>query len=171
MITDQNNGTYTVTLPPNLSGKCELSVQFEGQNIKGSPLALPNQVLPNDFFGGSKRFEVLYDAKVHGYSNATFHQKCDNIDGTVTLVTLQNGAKFGGYNPSRWTSEGVWKNIPNTFLFSLTDGKGSGPQKWQCTNQGNAFYCSSGYGPLFGGGKFVSSYFIYGVPISLTDCL
>jgi len=169
VIADQNNGTYTVTLPPNLSGKCELSVQFEGRNIKGSPLAL--SALPNDFFGGSKRFEVLYDAKVHGYSTATFHQKCDNIDGTVTLVTLQNGAKFGGYNPSRWTSEGAWKNVPNTFLFSLTDGKGSGPQKWQCTNQGNAFYCSSGYGPLFGGGKFVSSYFIYGVPISLTDCL
>ena len=158
MITDQSNGTYTVTLPPNLSGKCELSVQFEGQHIKGSPLALsilPNQVLPNDFFGGSKRFEVLYDAKVHGYSTATFHQKCDNIDGTVILVTLQNGAKFGGYNPSRWTSEGGHKNIPNTFLFSLTDGKGSGPQKWQCTNQERAIRCHPGYGPLFGGGKFI----------------
>ena len=157
MITDQNNGTYTVTLPPNLSGKCELSVQFDGQNIKGSPLALsilPNQVLPNDFFGGGKRFEVLYDAKVHGYSNATFHQKCDNIDGTVTLVTLQNGAKFGGYNPSRWTTENAWKHIPNTFIFSLTDGKGSGPQKWHC-NDNNAVYCGSGYGPLFGHGKFV----------------
>ena len=157
MITDQNNGTYTVTLPPNLGGKCELSVQFEGQNIKGSPF----HILPNDFFGGSKRFEVLYDAKVHGYSNATFHQKCDNIDGTVTLVTLQNGAKFGGYNPSRWTSEGVWKNIPNTFLFSLTDGKGSGPQKWQCTNQGNAFYCYSGLGPTFGAGKFILIWFYF----------
>jgi len=150
VITDQNNGTYTVTLPPNLSGKCELSVQFEGQNIKGSPL----HILPNDFFGGSKRFEVLYDAKVHGYSTATFHQKCDNIDGTVTLVTLQNGAKFGGYNPSRW-SGGDYKNIPNTFLFSLTDGKGSGPQKWQCTKDPQySIYCSPGYGPTFGG-KFV----------------
>ena len=144
-----------VTLPPNLSGKCELSVQFEGRNIKGSPL----HILPNDFFGGSKRFEVLYDARVHGYSNATFHQKCDNIDRTVTLVTLQNGAKFGGYNPSQWSGSG-YQNIPNTFLFSLTDGKGSGPQKWQCTNQGNAFYCHPSYGPTFGGGKFISSYFI-----------
>jgi len=167
VITDQNNGTYTVTLPPNLSGKCELSVQFEGQNIKGSPLAL--SVLPNDFFGGSKRFEVLYDAKVHGYSTATFHQKCDNIDGTVTLVTLQNGVKFGGYNPSRWTSEGgAYKNIPNTFLFSLTDGKGSGPQKWERVNQGSAIYCSSGYGPTFGGGKFILILFYFVVP-DLTD--
>jgi len=157
VITDQNNGTYTVTLPPNLGGKCELSAQFEGQNIKGSPF----HILPNDFFGGSKRFEVLYDAKVHGYSTATFHQKCDNIDGTVTLVTLQNGAKFGGYNPSGWTSEGgVYKNIPNTFLFSLTDGKESGPQKWQCKDQGSAIRCHPGYGPTFGGGNIISSYFI-----------
>jgi len=154
VITDQNNGTYMVTLPPNLSGKCELSVQFEGQNIKGSPLAL--SVLPKDFFGGSKRFEVLYDAKVHGYSNATFHQKCDNIDGTVTLATLQNGAKFGGYNPSRWSGSG-YQNIPNTFLFSLTDGKGSGPQKWQCTKPQHAVYCHPGYGPTFGGGNIIPS--------------
>jgi len=147
VITDQNNGTYTVTLPPNLKGMWELSVQYEGQNIKGSPL----HILPNDFFGGSKRFEVLYDAKVHGYSNATFHQKCDNIDGTVTLVTLQNGAKFGGYNPSQWTSEGGWENVPGTFLFSLTDGKESGPQKWQCLKPQNAISHHSNYGSTFGG--------------------
>jgi len=158
-----------VTLPPNPSGKCELSVQFEGQNIKGSPLAF--SALPNDFFGGSKRFEVLYDAKVHGYSNATFHQKCDNIDGTVTLVTLQNGAKFGGYNPSRWSGSG-YQNIPNTFLFSLTDGNGSGPQKWQCMLQQYAIYCGSGYGPTFGGGKIPFKLLVFLVsPISTTDCL
>ena len=94
------------------------------------------------------------------------NQKCDNIDGTVTLVTLQNGAKFGGYNPSRWTSEEGPKNIPNTFLFSLTDGKGSGPQKWMWLNRGQAIYCGPGYGSVFGSGKSARRDFIFGVPRS-----
>ena len=113
---DQGNGTYAFTLPSNMSGKCEVSVQFEGNHVKGSPCSC--YFLPNDFFGGAKKFEVLYDGKVHGYSTATFHQKCDNIDGTVTLVTLKNGAKFGGYNPSRWTSEDERRKIlPTPFCF------------------------------------------------------
>ena len=58
-----------------MTGKCVVSVKFEGKEIKGSPFTF--DVLAADFFGAGKRFEVLYDAKVHGYSCATFHQKCD----------------------------------------------------------------------------------------------
>ena len=71
------------------------SVRCQPNLREGTSREVPLSFLPNDFFGGAKKFEVLYDAKVHGYSTATFHQKCDNIDGTVTLVTLKNGAKFG----------------------------------------------------------------------------
>ena len=130
-----------------------VSVKFEGKEIKGSPFT--QDVLSPDFFGAGKRFEVLYDAKVHGYSNATFHQKCDQVNGTVTLVTLKNGAKFGGYNPDNWTGKGsVFKNAPTAFLFSLTDGKGSVPLKFAlkqgCEGQALAGYQLSG--PIFGGG-------------------
>ena len=94
-----------------------VSVKFERKEIKGSPFT--QDVLASvDFFGAGKRFEVLYDAKVHGYSNATFHQKCDQFNGTVTLVTLKNGAKFGGYNPDNWTGNGsVFKNAPLRSCF------------------------------------------------------
>ena len=103
-ITDQNNGTYTVSFTPTVAGKCVVSVKFEGKEIKGGPFT--QDVLSPDFFGVGKRFEMLYDAKVYGYSAATFHQKCDQVNGTVTLVTLKNGAKFGGYNPDNWTGNG-----------------------------------------------------------------
>ena len=125
---------------------------FEGKEIKGSPFTY-DVLAAVDFFGAGKRFEMLYDAKVHGYSNATFHKKCDQVNGTVTLVTLKNGAKFGGYNPDNW-SRGGHKNVPTTFLFSLTDGKGSAPQKFALKQgqEGNAIYCSPNYGPSFAGG-------------------
>ena len=128
-----------------------VSVKFEGKEIKGSPFT--HDVLGADFFGAGKRFEVLYDAKVHGYSNATFHQKCDQVNGTVTLVTLKNGAKFGGYNPDNWSGPS-YKNLPAAFLFSLTDGKGSAPQKFALKNGNglNSIFCNPGYGPTFGAG-------------------
>ena len=120
-----------------------VSVKFEGKEIKGSPFTF--DVLAVDFFGAGKRFEVLYDAKVHGYSNATFYQKCDQFNGTVTLVTLKNGAKFGGYNPDNWRGGGIWKNVPTAFLYSLTDGKGSAPHKFALKQgqEGSAIFLQS----------------------------
>jgi hypothetical protein len=133
-----------------------VSVKFDGKEIKNSPSTF--DVIATDFFGAGKRFEVLYDAKVDGYSCATFHQKCDNVNGTITLVTLTNGAKFGGYNPDNWAGNGIYKNAPGAFLFSLTDGKGSGPQKFQlqARQERNAIHCSPSYGPTFGSGGLIS---------------
>ena len=150
-ITDQQNGTYTMSFTPTVSGKCVVSVKFEGKEIKGGPFT--SDVLAADFFGAGKQYEVLYDAKVDGYSSATFHQKCDQVNATVSLVTLKNGAKFGGYNPDNWSGTG-YRNVQNTFLFSLTDGKGSAPHKFSIKQgqEGSAIHCISERGPTFGGG-------------------
>ena len=150
-ITDQQNGTYTMSFTPTVSGKCVVLVKFEGKEIKGGPFT--SDVLAADFFGAGKQYEVLYDAKVDGYSSATFHQKCDQVNATVSLVTLKNGAKFGGYNPDNWSGTG-YRNVQNTFLFSLTDGKGSAPQKFSIKQgqEGSAIHCISERGPTFGGG-------------------
>jgi hypothetical protein len=128
-----------------------VSVKFDGKEIKKSPFTF--NMLDQQLFDPNR---ILYDAKVHGYCAATFHQKCDQVKGTITLVTLTNGAKFGGYNPDNWTGIG-WKNVPGAFLFSLTDGKGSVPQKFQLKagQEGNAILCSPQYGPFFGGGLFL----------------
>jgi len=146
----RTNGTYTLSFTPTASGKSVVSVKFEGKEIKGSPFT--SDVFDSNLFDPAR---ILYDAKVHGYSASTFHQKCDQFNGTVTLVTLKNGAKFGGYNPDNWTGNGsVFKNAPTAFLFSLTDGKGSAPQKFALKPgcEVNAIYCHPGYGPLFGAG-------------------
>ena len=129
-----------------------LSVKSEWKEIKGSPFTY--DVLKEvDFFGAGKRFGMLYDAKVHGYSSTTFHQKCDQVNGTVTLVSLKNGAKFGGYNPDNWRGEGHKKAI-GAFLFSLTDGRGRAPQRFALKpgKETSALYCGQQYGPTFSGG-------------------
>ena len=170
-ISDQNNGTYTLSFTPTVSGACAVSVKFKGKEIGDSRVAF--WVLASDFFGAGKQLEVLYDAKVHKFSNATFHKMCDQAKSTVTLVTLKNGAKFGGYNPNPWKpngNEGVYGNVnllyfgemiegavpenaSTAFLFSLTDGKGSAPKKFPL-HQGyetQAVTYHPSRGPYFGG--------------------
>ena len=59
-----------------------------------------------DFFkaGGMqpKEFKLLYRASEHNFKAAAFHQKCDNIPNTVTLVKTQFGKVFGGFTPLTW---------------------------------------------------------------------
>lgn len=126
-----------------------VSVQVEGKNIGNSPLTF--EVFDNPF----TQARLLYDASVHGYKNSVFHRVCDNVNGTVTVVSLKNGARFGGYNPSCWTSENRYKKVPGAFLFSLTDGKGGVPRKFSLKEglTGNSICCHADYGPVFGEGE------------------
>jgi len=73
-----------------------VTVKFEGKEIKGSPFT--SEVFGSDLFDPARS---LYDAKVDGYSSATFHQKCDQVNGTVTLVILKNGGKVWGVQPKQ----------------------------------------------------------------------
>ena len=94
-----------------------MSVKFEGKEIKGSPFT--SEVFGSDLFDPARS---LYDAKVDGYSSATFHQKCDQVNGTVTLVILKNGGKVWGVQPKQldWRLE----ECPDRFLVFADEWQG-----------------------------------------------
>ena len=125
----------------------------------------PNWFFQPDWFGGggNKRFELLYDAQRDGYSNKVFHEKCDNKGATVTLIKLKNGHIFGGYAATSWESviDGKWKAGPGSFIFTLTDGKGRNPAKFDLKNQNDpyAILCHPSYCPIFGGNGTFSHFF------------
>lgn len=138
---------------PNYYGKCSISVKLDGRDIQGSPMTF--EVSTFDFFGFPKQFRLLYDANIHGYSNALFKQHCGRAVGTVVLVTLRNGAKFGGFNPGSWAIEGNGYE-PDAFLFSLTNGKGGRPQKFKLNGRNNQCAVNANFGgPTFGGFTFI----------------
>ena len=122
-----------------------MSVKFEGEEIKGSSFTF--DVFDSNLFDPAR---ILYDAKIHGYSKATFHQKCK-------YITLKNGAKFGGYNPDNLSERGDYQCAPGAFVFSLTDGKGSAPQKFALKQElgGCAIMGYQARGPSFGAGSFI----------------
>jgi len=49
---------------------------------------------------------------------------------------------------------GIYKKAPESFLFSLVNPSGLPPTKIPLIvgREGNAIWCNSGYGPIFGGG-------------------
>ena len=88
--------------------------------------------------------KLLYRVTRDGDSATVFHNKCDNIKGTLTLVKTKKGFIFGGYTNETWNSGG-YKKDDNAFCFSIDLKK---IYKSKKTN--NCIYCDSGYGPVFG---------------------
>eukprot|EP00357_Protocruzia_adherens_P016222 CAMPEP_0114977066 /NCGR_PEP_ID=MMETSP0216-20121206/3027_1 /TAXON_ID=223996 /ORGANISM="Protocruzia adherens, Strain Boccale" /LENGTH=748 /DNA_ID=CAMNT_0002338075 /DNA_START=104 /DNA_END=2350 /DNA_ORIENTATION=+ len=68
--------------------------------------------------------KMLYSMSRHGISSHEFHKRCDGHANTVIVVKTGKDAVFGGYSDVAWSSESGQKASKETFLFSLTDGKG-----------------------------------------------
>ncbi len=98
-----------------------------------------------------KNWKLVYRASKDGFGSEKFHAKCDGISRTLTVIKSTNGNIFGGYTDQAWSSNDDWITDPNAFVFSLIN-KYKRPFKASCLNDGTkAIYCSSLYGPTFGG--------------------
>ena len=98
-------------------------------------------------------FKLLYRATQEGNNIRTFHNKCDNIKGTLTIVKTTKGMRFGGYTEQKWycsnnNSAYQKDNKEVCFCFSL--------DLFKIYNFNDNFkysiYCGYNYGPYFYGG-------------------
>ena len=98
-------------------------------------------------------FKLLYRATQEGNNIRTFHNKCDNIKGTLTIVKTTKGMRFGGYTEQKWycsSNNGTQKKDGKEvcFCFSL--------DLFKIYNFNDNFkysiYCGYNYGPYFTGG-------------------
>jgi len=141
----------------------QLNISCGGRPIKSSPFNVSFRRTPK--FGDLRPLEgwlkkpqsqwkLLYTWTKDGKSNDVFHEKCDNKGSTVTLVRV-GGYVFGGYAHLPWSSTlgELGTESQESFLFSLTDGKGRPPSQllpFQKFEYGLLYYPQ--YGPVFGGG-------------------
>ncbi|CAF1098359.1 unnamed protein product [Brachionus calyciflorus] len=65
------------------------------------------------------KFELLYRASRDGFSTNNFHENCDNIPFTLTVIKTTTGDIFGGFTEEEWTNHPCSKTGPNAFIFSL----------------------------------------------------
>ena len=101
---------------------------------------------------GYKNMELLYRGTRDGSGANIFHNKCDNQGPTICLCKNEKGNIFGGYASISWTSSEGYKTANGCFLFTLTNIYGTEPTKFPNSNQNNAVYHYSSYGPTFGSG-------------------
>ena len=68
-------------------------------------------------------FKLLYRSSRDGSNTQTFHNKCDNIMGTLSIIKTTKGMRFGGYTEQYWNggSNGCSKKDDKNicFCFSL----------------------------------------------------
>jgi len=84
-------------------------------------------------------WKLLYKWTKDEKTLEAWHKQCDKKGPTVTIVWANGGYAFGGYTPLPWESTSSWKESKESFIFSLTDGKGRQP--YQCLPYQNFQYC------------------------------
>jgi hypothetical protein len=97
---------------------------------------------------------LLYRASRDGFTTKAFHDRCDNVPNTVTIIRNNLNFVFGGFTSARWSSTGGWISDPSAFIFSLRRSGISNNYKLmiKSTTGTDAIYGGSYYGPIFGGG-------------------
>lgn len=97
-------------------------------------------------------FSRVYCGRDHGFTAASFHEHCDDVSGTVTLIKAKSGAIFGGYASGAWSSPSrpVQKHCDVAFLFTVPTCGGRPPTVFPVVTLAKAMYCGRGSGPGFG---------------------
>jgi hypothetical protein len=123
----------------------------------------------NAYYGLKKR-KLLYRASRDGTSAAVFHNKCNSIANTLTLIKTKNNQVFGGYASQSWSNTAGYKSDSTAYLFSLRRNTVSSVIHFDIRSRTSVYQCSPScgyyytyyynyaiynhpsYGPLFGGG-------------------
>jgi len=71
---------------------------------------------------GWKFGERIFSSTVDGFTVKSFHDKCDEKGGTLTVAKRKSGVIFGGFMPFSWKSvKGEFVDAPEAWVFTLAD--------------------------------------------------
>jgi hypothetical protein len=109
-------------------------------------------------FPTDQKWRLLYRGSVDGFGAADFHNRCNNIPDTLTIVKSTNGYVFGGFTHRTWDSTDYFKLDTGSFIFSFVNAYNK-PIVLNCTERDYSIYNNPNFGPVFGKGYdlFISS--------------
>lgn len=94
--------------------------------------------------------QLVYKATEEGFSAFAFHKHCDEVGPTLTVITLDDKTKIGGFTPCSWSSSILGKfgvdDMRISFVFNLTKG-----EKFPLVYENYSNYSHKNCGPCFGG--------------------
>ena len=100
----------------------------------------------------SKNGILLYRATNDGFKGENFHNKCDNQQGTITIIKTNLDFVFGGYTSASWTNIEKYVNDEHAFIFSLRKKGVSRNEKFMVQEPNHAI-CGFREGVRFGFGS------------------
>ena len=95
---------------------------------------------------GSLKYTLLFRASKDGDTAKIFHEKCNELPNTLTIIKTKEGKRFGGYTSQKWEGNNVYKQDENAFIFSLDKQK-----CYSVTEEKFAIWCFENCGPIFEG--------------------
>ena len=111
-------------------------------------LNLDDIPLLKEWLGNKFYIKLIYSSHTHPKEAKTFHDLCDGIANTLTIIKSDTNRKFGGFTKLPWSSSIGWSIGDGTdFIFSL-DKK----SKFHNTKKESAIYNHPNCFPCFGGG-------------------
>ena len=117
-------------------------------------LSYSQKVFLSNALSHPKRLRLLFRASEHKFKASKFHEHCDNIENTLTLIRTEFGMTIGGFTRYKWNQvsySSVNSSSGEVFLLQLDS-----QQKMTAVNNNKLICCHSSYGPIFGGGADLS---------------
>ena len=100
-------------------------------------------------------YKLIYRASEHGEESEDFHERCDDIEGTLTIIKTKEGNIFGGYTSLSWDpEEEAEKKDEEAFVFSLNLDK----LYFESGKKDYSIFCDKSKGPCFVGMFAVQEY-------------
>ena len=98
------------------------------------------------------RTKLVYKSEIDGDKSAIFHEKCDNLGPTITIIQTKDGYRYGGYTSVSWEGpeQPEFKVDQDAFIFSLDTVK-----KYECLDPEKSITCFNLFGPNFGDGTIL----------------
>lgn len=154
---DVNTSLNPTTLPPSPlpTTSSQDSSSRGGSNTITSTILTQTELNSLVILSGirlNQRLSLAYRGSRDGFSPKDFHELCDGLTNTLTLVRTTNNFVFGGYTSVSWSSEYSYKSDPSAFLFSLRRSGVSQAVRLNIRDSRYAIGCSPEFGPIFGGG-------------------
>ena len=91
------------------------------------------------------KIKLLFRASRDGDNNKSYHDKCDGISPTISIIKTKTGYTFGGYTDCSLNSTSGCVKTNNSFIFSFDKMK-----IYKGVN-GGYFHCGTDCGPWFCG--------------------
>ena len=93
-------------------------------------------------------YKLIYRASDNGEEAEDFHERCDDFEGSLTLIKTKEGNIFGGYTSLSWDPENESeKKDEFAFVFSLNLEK----LYFESNKKDYSIFCDKNKGPCFVG--------------------